>query len=128
MTTLDLIHYKQIIKGPKKAPLNLKSSAKAFGLNLEKTDKMPISGYHAPKEINCSEVCFDIEPIDSSVESVRLNDSIAVPDLNRSAVSVAQINALCKNHDHLNHKNFPQLEGIDVSIIIVIDNLRLDLL
>ena len=87
--------------------LLLKSSAKALGLNLEKTGKMPISGYHTPKEINCSEVCFDIKPIDSSLESVRLNDVIAVPVLSMSAVNVAQLNALCKIYDHLNHKKFP---------------------
>ena len=60
--------------------LLLKSTAKELGLNLEKTGKMPISGYHTTKEVDCSKVCFDIKPIDSSIESVRLNDVMAVPD------------------------------------------------
>ncbi|XP_075250799.1 uncharacterized protein LOC142343002 [Convolutriloba macropyga] len=70
-------------------------------------------------------VCFDIKPIDSSIEPVRLNDVMAVPDLNMSAVNVAQLNALCQNYDHLSHKNFPELERNNVSIIIGIDNLDL---
>ena len=102
--------------------LLLKSTAKELGLNLEKTGKMPISGYHTTKEIDCSKVCFDIKPIDSSVEPVRLNDVMAVPDLNMSAVNVAQLNALCNNYDHLSHINFPELERNNVSIIIGIDN------
>ena len=105
--------------------LLLKSTAKELGLNLEKTSKMPISGYHTTKEIDCSNVCFDIKPIDSSVEPVRLNDVMAVPDLNMSAVNVAQLNALCNKYDHLSHINFPELERNIVSIIIGIDNLDL---
>ena len=105
--------------------LLLKPTAKKLGLNLEKTGKMPISGYHATKEIGCSKVCLDIKPIDSSVEPVRLNDVMAVPDLNMSAVNVAQLNALCNNYDHLSHINFPELERNNVSIIIGIDNLDL---
>ncbi|XP_075253227.1 uncharacterized protein LOC142345029 [Convolutriloba macropyga] len=42
-----------------------------------------------------------------------------------SAVNVAQLNALCKNYDHLSHINFPELERNNVSIIIGIDNLDL---
>ena len=86
---------------------------------------MPISGYHTTKEIDCSKVCFDIKPIDSSVEPVRPNDVMAAPDLNMSAVNVAQLNALCNNYDHLSHINFPELERNNVSIIIGIDNLDL---
>ena len=86
---------------------------------------MPISGYHTTKEIDCSKVCFDIKPIDSSVEPVRLNDVMAVPDLNMSAVNVAQLNTLCNNYDRLSHINFPELERNSVSIIIGIDNLDL---
>ena len=103
--------------------LLLKSTAKDLGLNLENTGKMPISGYHTTKDIDCSQVCFDIQPIDSSVEPVRRNGVMAVPDLNRSAVNVAQLNALCNNYDHLSHINFPELERKNVSIIIGIDNL-----
>ena len=105
--------------------LLLKSTAKELGLNLEETGKMPISGYHTTKEIDCSKVCLDIKPIDSSVEPVRLNDVMAVPDLNKSVVNVAQLNALCKNYDHLSHINFPELERNNVSIITGIDNLDL---
>ena len=105
--------------------LLLKSTAKELGLNLEKTGKMPLSVYHTTKEIDSSKVCFDIKPIDSSVEPVRLNDVMAVPDLNMSAVNVAQLNALCNNYDHLSHVSFPELERNNVSIIIGIDNLDL---
>ncbi|XP_075241673.1 uncharacterized protein LOC142336649 [Convolutriloba macropyga] len=86
---------------------------------------MPISGYHTTKEIDCSKVCFDIQAKDSSVEPVRLNDVMAVPDLNMSAVNVAQLNALCNNFDHLSHINFPKLERNNVPKIIGIDNLDL---
>ena len=86
---------------------------------------MPISGYHTTKEIDWFKVCFDIKPIASSVEPVRLNDAMAVPDLNMSAVNVAHLNALCKNYDHLSHMNFPELERNNVSINIGIDNLDL---
>ncbi|XP_075257605.1 uncharacterized protein LOC142349743 [Convolutriloba macropyga] len=86
---------------------------------------MPISGYHTTKGIDCSKVCLDIKPIDSSVEPVRLNDAMALPDLNISAVNVAQLNALFNNYDHLSHINFPELERNNVSIIISIDNLDL---
>ena len=54
---------------------------------------MPIIRYHTTKEIDCSKVCFDIKPIDSSVESVRLNDVMAGLTLNMSAVNLAQLNA-----------------------------------
>ena len=54
---------------------------------------MPLIGYHTTKEIDCSKVCFDIKPIDSSVENVRLNDVMAGLNLNMSAVNVAQVNA-----------------------------------
>ncbi|XP_075252273.1 uncharacterized protein LOC142344459 [Convolutriloba macropyga] len=67
---------------------------------------MPLSVYHTTKEIDSSKVCFDIKPIDSSVEPVRLNDVMAVPDLNMSAVNVAQLNALCNNYDHLSHEKY----------------------
>ena len=40
--------------------LLLKSTAKELGLNLEKTGRMPLSGYHKTKEIGCSNVCFYI--------------------------------------------------------------------
>ena len=50
---------------------------------------------------------------------------MAVPDLNMSALNVAQLNALCKNYDHLRHINFPVLERNNVSIIIGIDNIDL---
>ena len=50
---------------------------------------------------------------------------MAVPDLNMSAVNVAQLNAFCKKCDHLSHINFPELERNNVSIIIGIDNLDL---
>ena len=86
---------------------------------------MPISGYHTTKEIDCSKVCFDKKPIDSSIEPVRLNDVMVVPDLNMSAVNVAQLNALCKNDDHLSHIIFPELQKNNVSSIIGIDNLDL---
>ena len=62
--------------------LLLKSTSEELILILEKTGKMPISGYHTTKEIDCSKVCFDIEPIVSSIEPVRPNDVMAVPDLN----------------------------------------------
>ena len=68
---------------------------------------------------------MDIKPIDSSIEPVRLNDVMAVPELNMSAVKVAQLSALCKNYDHLSHINFPEFERNNVSIIIGIDNLDL---
>ena len=87
---------------------------------------MLISGYHTNKEIHCSKICFEIKPIASSVELVRLNDVMAVPDLNMSAVSVAHLNALCKNYDHLSHMNSSELERNNVSIIIGIDNLDLN--
>ena len=101
--------------------LLLKSTAKELGLNLEKTGKMPISGYHTTKEIDGSKVCFDIQPIDCSVEPVRPNDVMAVPDLNMSAVNVALLSDLCNNYDHFSHINFPELERNNVSIIIGID-------
>ena len=63
--------------------------------------------------------------MDSSIEPVILIDVMAVPDLNMSAVNVAQLNALCKNYDHLSHINFSELERNDVAIIIGIDNLDL---
>ena len=105
--------------------LLLKSTAIELGPNLEKTGKMSISGYHTTKEIDCSKVCFEIKPMNSSIEPVRLNDVMAVPDFNMSAVNVAQLNAFCKNYDHLSHINFTQLERNNVSIIIGNDNLDL---
>ena len=69
--------------------------------------------------------CFDIKAIDSSIETVRLNDVMVVTDLNMSAVNVAQLNAFCKNFDYLSHINFPELERNNVSIIIGTDNLDL---
>ena len=50
---------------------------------------------------------------------------MTVPDLNMSAVNVAQLNTLCKNYDHLTHINFPELERNNVAVIIGIDNLDL---
>ena len=87
---------------------------------------MHINGYHTTKAIDCSKVCFDLKQIDSSIEPVRHNDVMAVPDLNMSAVNVAQLNALCKNYDRLSHINFPELEPNNVLIIIGIDNLDLN--
>ena len=86
---------------------------------------MPICDHHTTKEIDCSKVCFDINPIDSSVEPVKLNYAMAVPDLKMSAVNVAQLNALCKNYDHPCHINFPELGPNNVSIIIGVDNLEM---
>ena len=86
---------------------------------------MPLSGYHTTEEIDSSKDCFDIKPIYSSIETVILNDVMAVPDLNMCAVNVAQINALCKNYDHLSHINFLELEWNNVSIVKGINNLDL---
>ena len=36
--------------------LLLKSTAKELGPNFDKTCKMPISGYHKTKEIDCSKI------------------------------------------------------------------------
>ena len=76
---------------------------------------MPISGHHTTREIDCSKVCSDTKPLESSFETVRLNDVMAVPGLNMPSV--------CKNHDRLSHINFPELERKNFSITISIDNL-----
>ena len=86
---------------------------------------MPISGYHTTKEIDCSKVCSDIKPMESPFELVRVNGFMAVPYLNRSAVTLAQLNAFCKNYEHLIHTNFPEIERNNVSFIIGINNLDL---
>ena len=89
--------------------LFLKITAKELSLYLKKKPgKMPICGHHTTKEIDCSKVCFDINPIDSSVEPVKLNYAMAVPDLKMSAVNVAQLNAFSKNYNHPCHINFPE--------------------
>ena len=81
--------------------------------------------YHTTKEFDCSKVYFEIRSIDSSIEPVRLNDVMAVPNLKMSAKNVAQLNALFKNYDHLSHINFPELHWNNISNIIGIENLDL---
>ena len=106
--------------------LILKSTTNELGLKLEKTGKVPISGYHMTKEFDCSRTCFYIIPKDSSVVPLRQNDVMAVPNWTMSAVNGAQLNALCKIHDHLSHANFPEfIRKNGVSIFIGIDNLDL---
>ena len=87
--------------------------------------KMPISGYHTTREIDCSQVSVQIKPYRSQNSSVVSIDVLAVPDLNMTPVKTSELNKLCSKFDHLKHITFPNVKQNQVCIIIGIDNLEL---
>ena len=87
--------------------------------------KMPISGYHTTREIDCSQVSFQIKPYRSQNSSVVSIDVLAVPDLNMTPVKTSELHKLCSKFDHLKHITFPNVKQNQVCIIIGIDNLDL---
>ena len=87
--------------------LFLKSTAKMHGLNLDiKQVKHLYVGTTSPKKLIALRFCFCIKSIERSVDPVKREDVMAETEMNKSAVNVAQINVLSKNHDHLSHNIF----------------------
>ena len=104
--------------------LLLRSTATNLNLNLNDIGKMPISGYHMTKEIDCAPVKIQIRPLQGE-QSFEQIDVVAVPDLNMSPVDTKKLNRLCDSFEHLNHICFPDIGDNNVSIILGIDNLDL---
>ena len=104
--------------------LLLQSAALILGIDMNTFGKMPISGYHTTKEIDCSPVSLKIKPYQSNKTPILVNEVLAVPDLNMNPVNT-ELNKLCKKFEHLNHISFPNVDENKVSIIIGIDNLEL---
>ena len=105
--------------------LLLQSAALILGIDMNTFGKMPISGYHTTKEIDCSPVSLKIKPYQSNKTPILVNEVLAVPDLNMSPVNTNELNKLCKKIEHLNPISFPNFDENKVSIVIGIDNLEL---
>ena len=105
--------------------LLLTSAASELEIDMNTVAKMPISGYHTTREIDCSQVSVQIKPYRSQNSSVVSIDVLAVPDLNRTPVKTSELNKLCSKFDHLKHITFPNVKQNQVCIIIGIDNLGL---
>ena len=65
--------------------LMLRSTATNLNLNMNTNRKMPLSGYHKTKEIDCAPVKLQIRPLQGE-QSFEQIDVVAVPDLNMSTV------------------------------------------
>ena len=104
--------------------LLLRSTATNLNLNMNTIGKMPISGYHMTKEIDCAPVKLQIRPLQGE-QSFKQIDVVAVPDLNMSTVDTKKLNRFCDSFEHLNHICFPDIGDNNVSIILGIDNLDL---
>ena len=105
--------------------LFLQSATLMLGIDMKTFGKMPISGYHTTKEIDCSPVSLKIKTYQSNKTPILVNEVLAVPDLNMNPVNANELNKLCKKFEHLNHISFPNVDESKVSIIIGIDNLEL---
>ena len=105
--------------------LLLTSVASELEIDMNTVAKMPISGYHTTREIDCSQVSVQIKPHRSQSTSVVSIDVLAVPDLNMTTVKTIELNKLCSKFDHLKHIRFPNVTPNQVCIIIGIDNLEL---
>ena len=86
---------------------------------------MPISGYQTNKEIDCSNLCFDIKPTDISVEPVRRKNVRGSTRFEHVHSECSSTKHFVKKFDHLSHMNFPELVPNNISLIIGIDNLDL---
>ena len=103
--------------------LLLQCSALILGIDMNTFGKMPISGYHTTKEIDCSPVSLKIKSYQSNKTPILVKEVLAVPDLNLNPVDTNELNKFCKKFKHLKHISFPSENK--VSIIIGIDNLEL---
>ena len=90
--------------------LLLRSTATNLNLNMNTIGKMPISGYHMTKEIDCAPVKLQIRPLQGE-QSFEQIDVVAVLDLNMSPVDTKKLNCLCDSFEHLNHICFPDIRG-----------------
>ena len=97
--------------------LLLRSTATNLNLNMNTIGKMPISGYHMTKEIDCAPVNLQIRPLQGE-QSFEQIDVVAVPDLNMSPVDTKKLNRLCDSFEHLNHICFPDIGDNNVFIIL----------
>ena len=79
--------------------LLLKSAASELNIDMKFVGKMPISGCHMTKEIDCSPVKVYIKPLQSDQQSFLLTDVIAVPNLNMSPVDTEKLNQLCASFE-----------------------------
>ena len=104
--------------------LLLRSTATNQNLSMNTIAKMPISGYHLTKEIDCAPVKLQFRPLQGE-QSFEQTEVVAVPDLNMSSVDTKKLNHLCDSFEHLNHICFPDIGNNNVSIILGIDNLDL---
>ena len=104
--------------------LLLRSTAANLNLNMNTIRKMPISGYHMTKEINCAPLKLQIRPLQGE-QSFKQIDVVAVPDLNILPIGTKKLNRFCDSFEHLNHICSPYIEDKNVSIILRIGNLVL---
>ena len=104
--------------------LLLRSTETNLNLSMNTIGKMPISGYHMTKEIDCAPVKLQIRLLQGE-QSFEQIDVVAVPDLNMSPVDTKKLNHLCDSFEHLDHIFCPNIGDNSVSIILVIDNLDL---
>ena len=72
--------------------LLLTSAPSELEIDMNTVAKMPISGYHTTREIDCSQVSVQIKPYRSQNSSVVSIDVLAVPDLNMTPVSLITLN------------------------------------
>ena len=105
--------------------LLLKSANSELNIDIKILGKIPISGYHMTKEIDCAPVKVYIKPLQSDQQSFLLTDVINVPKLNMSPVDTEKLNQLCASFEHLSHISFPEIGNNSVSIILGMDNLYL---
>ena len=104
--------------------LLLRSIATNLNLNMNTIGKMPISGYHLTKEINCEPLKLQIRPLQGE-KSFEQIDVVTVPHLNMSPVYTNKLNHLCDSFEQLNHICLPDIGDNNVSSILGIDNLDL---
>ena len=102
--------------------LLLTSAASELDIDRNTVSKMPTSGYHTTREIDCSQVSVQIKLYRSQNSSVVSIDMLAVPDRNMTPVKTIELNKLCGKFDHLKHITFPHFKENQVCSIIGIDN------
>ena len=90
--------------------LLFQSAALILGIDMNTFGKMPISGYHTTKEIDCSPESLKIKPYQSNKTPILVNEVLAVLDLNMNPVNTNELNKLCKNFEHLNQISFPRMD------------------
>ena len=81
----------------------LTSAASELEIDMNTVAKIPISGYHKTREIDCSQVSVQIKPYRSQNSLEVTIDVLAVPDFNLTPVKTSELSKLCSKFDNLKH-------------------------